>query len=60
MIASSDEENSRMYDDPDRLMAVETVRVGIKQAEALVGPLRNEQPELEVWSDDPDDIHYVE
>ena len=58
-IALSDEENSRMYDDPARLMAVETVRVGIKQAEALVGSLRNEQPALEVSDDDPDDIRYV-
>ena len=42
------------------LLAVKTVTGGIKKAEALVGPFRSEQPRLEVWHDDPDDIHYVE
>ncbi|MFP6901338.1 MAG: hypothetical protein VCA36_10370 [Opitutales bacterium] len=41
-------------------LAVKTVTDGIKKAEALVGPFRSEQPRLEVWHDDPDDIHYVE
>ncbi len=38
----------------------EGVRQGLINAEALVGPLRNEQPELEVWDDDPSDIHYAQ
>jgi len=59
-IASMDEENSLMSDDPDFLMVVETVRKGIKVAEALTGPFRSKQPRLEVWFDDPNDIHYVE
>jgi hypothetical protein len=41
-------------------ITTEAVRQGLMRAEALVGPLRNEQPELEVWDDDPDDIHYVQ
>ena len=35
-------------------------REPIELAEALVGLFRSEQPRLEVWHDDPDDIHYVE
>ena len=43
----------------DGVIPINTIDYGIKKAKSLVGPLRDEQPELEIWFEDPDDIHYV-
>jgi len=44
----------------DSVVSADAVRSGAMSSESLVGPLRNEQPELEVWDDDPSDIHYAQ
>jgi hypothetical protein len=43
----------------DDVIPINTIDDGIKKANSLVGPLRDEQPELEIWFEDSDDIHYV-
>ena len=44
----------------DGIIPINTIDDGINKAESLVGPLRNKQPELEVWDGDPAEIHYVQ
>jgi hypothetical protein len=44
----------------DGIIPINTIDDGINKAESLVGRLRNKQPELEVWNDDPGEIHYVQ
>ena len=44
----------------DGIIPINTIDDGINKAESLVGRLRNKQPELKVWDDDPGEIHYVQ